>query len=572
MTFWGLLPRLPSIHDEGAPHERRPHKHLTTRQGHPVFDNQNQRTIGDRGPATLENYHFLEKIGHFDRERIPERVVHARGATAFGYFEATGKVGDEPISKYTRAKLFQEAGKRTDVALRFSTVAGGRDSSEAAARPARLRGEVLHRGRQLGPRRQQPRRLLHPRRDQVPGLHPLPEARPGHLRAPGRQPRLRLHLAVARVAAHGHAGLRPARHPGVATGPCRASASTPTSGSTRPARPMLVKYHWHPKQGVKSLDRGRRRRHAGRDARRPHQGPLRRDRARRLPGVGPVRPADGATTTTPSSTSTRSTTRRSWPENDFPLRHVGTMVAQPRAGELLRRERADRVRHRRPGRRPGLLRRQDARRPDVLLLRHAALPRRPELPAAAGQRAQEAARRDQPARRRDGLLRRRDGREPARQLRAVDHRRARARRRSRRTPSRARSIEGRLTRARIPRTNDYKQAGERYLLSEQWERDDLVANLIDACSASATARSRSGWSGTCSCARTSSAGGSATASASPPTTSAASSRWRRRCCTDEEQRAPGEPRQQRPARRRPGLEMTHCVPNEHVAVAEGSAA
>ncbi|MDX6567118.1 MAG: catalase [Gaiellales bacterium] len=108
---------------------------LTTRQGHPVADNQNQRTVGPRGPATLENYHFLEKISHFDRERIPERVVHARGAVAFGYFEATGKVGDEPAHKYTRAKLFQEAGKRTPVAVRFSTVIGGRDSSEAARDP-----------------------------------------------------------------------------------------------------------------------------------------------------------------------------------------------------------------------------------------------------------------------------------------------------------------------------------------------------------------------------------------------------------------------------------------------------
>ena len=110
-------------------------KNLTTRQGHPVYDNQNLRTVGDRGPATLENYHFLEKLSHFDRERIPERVVHARGATAFGYFEATGKVGDEEISKFTRAKLFQEPGKRTELALRFSTVAGGRDSSEALRDP-----------------------------------------------------------------------------------------------------------------------------------------------------------------------------------------------------------------------------------------------------------------------------------------------------------------------------------------------------------------------------------------------------------------------------------------------------
>ncbi|MER2136185.1 MAG: catalase [Arthrobacter sp.] len=110
-------------------------EHLTTRQGHPVSDNQNTRTVGSRGPATLENYQFLEKISHFDRERIPERVVHARGFVAYGEFEASGKWGDEPISKYTRAKLFSEPGKKTDVAIRFSTVIGGRDSSEAARDP-----------------------------------------------------------------------------------------------------------------------------------------------------------------------------------------------------------------------------------------------------------------------------------------------------------------------------------------------------------------------------------------------------------------------------------------------------
>src|SRR5256885_12121879 len=87
---------------------------LTDRQGHPVPDNQNQRTIGARGPATLENYHFIEKISHFDRERIPERVVHARGTTAYGVFEATGMCGDEPIARFTRAKLFQESGKQTE--------------------------------------------------------------------------------------------------------------------------------------------------------------------------------------------------------------------------------------------------------------------------------------------------------------------------------------------------------------------------------------------------------------------------------------------------------------------------
>lgn len=108
---------------------------LTDRQGHPIADNQSQRTVGNRGPATLENYHFLEKISHFDRERIPERVVHARGFVCYGEFEATGMIGDEPASKYTRAKLFQEAGKKTPLAIRFSTVIGGRDSSEVARDP-----------------------------------------------------------------------------------------------------------------------------------------------------------------------------------------------------------------------------------------------------------------------------------------------------------------------------------------------------------------------------------------------------------------------------------------------------
>src|SRR5436190_21348417 len=90
---------------------------LTTRQGRPVTNNESQRTVGSRGPATLENYHFLEKISHFDRERIPERVVHARGFVAHGEFEAYGTVGGEPASTYTRAKLFQERGRKTPVTI-----------------------------------------------------------------------------------------------------------------------------------------------------------------------------------------------------------------------------------------------------------------------------------------------------------------------------------------------------------------------------------------------------------------------------------------------------------------------
>jgi catalase len=108
---------------------------LTTRQGHPVTNNQNMRTVGNRGPATLENYQFIEKITHFDRERIPERVVHARGAGAHGYFESYGTVGGEPVAKFTRAKLFQEKGKQTPLFVRFSTVIHGGTSPETLRDP-----------------------------------------------------------------------------------------------------------------------------------------------------------------------------------------------------------------------------------------------------------------------------------------------------------------------------------------------------------------------------------------------------------------------------------------------------
>ncbi|MBW4428909.1 MAG: catalase [Nostoc desertorum CM1-VF14] len=108
---------------------------LTNRQGHLISDNQNTRTVGERGPTVLENYNFLEKITHFDRERIPERVVHARGAGAHGYFEAYGTIGDERASKYTRAKLFQEKGKITPTFVRFSTVTHGGNSPETLRDP-----------------------------------------------------------------------------------------------------------------------------------------------------------------------------------------------------------------------------------------------------------------------------------------------------------------------------------------------------------------------------------------------------------------------------------------------------
>ncbi|EYD76698.1 Catalase [Rubellimicrobium mesophilum DSM 19309] len=107
---------------------------LTTRQGHPVYDNQNTRSVGSRGPLVLEDYHYLEKMSHFDRERIPERVVHARGAAAHGTFFPTGMMGDEPIEKYSRAKVFR-AGTQTPIFLRFSTVINGGHSPETLRDP-----------------------------------------------------------------------------------------------------------------------------------------------------------------------------------------------------------------------------------------------------------------------------------------------------------------------------------------------------------------------------------------------------------------------------------------------------
>lgn len=125
-----------NLHEtNGKPSENRTEPILTTRNGHPVYDNQSLRTVGSRGPATLENYQFLEKMSHFDRERVPERVVHARGAGAHGVFESYGMVGNEPISKYTRARFLQDKGKQTECFVRFSTVIHGGHSPETLRDP-----------------------------------------------------------------------------------------------------------------------------------------------------------------------------------------------------------------------------------------------------------------------------------------------------------------------------------------------------------------------------------------------------------------------------------------------------
>jgi catalase len=105
-------------------------KRLTTGFGMPVDDDQNSVTVGPKGPVLMQDVHLLEKLAHFDRERIPERVVHAKGAGAHGYFEVT-----HDVTKYTRAKFLSQVGKRTEVFARFSTVGGEKGSADSERDP-----------------------------------------------------------------------------------------------------------------------------------------------------------------------------------------------------------------------------------------------------------------------------------------------------------------------------------------------------------------------------------------------------------------------------------------------------
>ena len=107
-------------------------KKLTTSAGAPVADNQNSLSAGARGPLLLQDYQLLEKLAHQNRERIPERVVHAKGWGAHGTFTVT-----KDISRYSRARLFSKVGKQTPLIARFSTVAG-----EAGAADALMRAKI----------------------------------------------------------------------------------------------------------------------------------------------------------------------------------------------------------------------------------------------------------------------------------------------------------------------------------------------------------------------------------------------------------------------------------------------
>jgi catalase len=453
-------------------------RELTNRQGHPIYDNQNQRTIGPRGPATLENYHFLEKMSHFDRERVPERVVHARGATAFGYFEAYGTWGDEPISKYTRAKLFQEKGKRTDVALRFSTVAGGRDSSEAVRDPRGFAVKFYTEdgnwdlvGNNLGVffirdamkfpdfiHSQKPDPVTFER--QVPNRvfdfwSQSPEA---------------LHMIMLVFSPRGiPASYRHMQGFGVNT-----YKWVNAAGETK-----LVKYHWIPKQGVKSWTSADaaavQAQELGCHTKDLYDAIAAGDYPEWELRVQMMDDHDH-----PELDFDPLDDTKVWPEEDFPVKPVGRMVLD-RAPENFFAE-SEQIAFG-----TGVLVDGLDFSDDKMLVgrtfsysdtqRHRVGPNYLQLPVNAPKKPVRTNLRD------GAMAYHVDGTgtnphvnyEPS-ILGGLSE-----------APKPAHDeqgpeITGRLTRASISRTNDYKQAGERYWNSEQWERDELVANLIDGLS------------------------------------------------------------------------------------------
>ena len=448
---------------------------LTNRQGHTVFDNQNQRTVGSRGPATLENYQFLEKMSHFDRERIPERVVHARGVTQFGFFEAYGKWGDEPISAYTRAKLFQEEGKRTPIALRFSTVIGGRDSAETARDP---RGFAIKFYTEDGNWDLVGNNLAvffirdaikFP--DVIHALKPDPvtfRQEPGRIFDFMSQTPESMHMLVNLFSPRGiPADYRHMQGFGVNT-----YRWVNEAGETK-----LVKYHWMPKQGVKSMtqadaaavqanDLG----HATRDM---HDAIDRGDYPEWELLVQMMDDHEH-----PELDFDPLDDTKVWPENDFPPKPVGRIVLDRTVDNNF-------AENEQISFGTGVLVDGLDFSDDKMLVgrtfsysdtqRYRVGPNYLQLPVnqAKGSKVRTNQRDGQMAYYVDssgenphvnyepsitgGL---REGQYPTEDVVGPE-------------------IKGRITRKRIERTNDYKQAGQRYLLMEDWERDDLVRNFID---------------------------------------------------------------------------------------------
>ncbi|WP_022929836.1 catalase [Patulibacter americanus] len=449
---------------------------LTTRQGHPVFDNQNQRTVGERGPATLENYQFLEKISHFDRERIPERVVHARGATAFGEFEAYGKVGDEPIAKYTRAKVLQPGGK-CEVAVRFSTVAGGRDSSEAARDPRGFAVKMYTEdgnwdlvGNNLG---------VFFLRDAIKFPDFIHSQKPDPVtferQVPNRvfdfasQTPESLHMFSLVLSPRGlPASYREMQGFGVNT-----YKWVNAQGETK-----LVKYHWIPEQPVRSWTEAdaavAQSQELGVHTKDLYDAIDRGDFPAWELRVQLMDDHDHPELDWDPLDDTKV-----WPENDFPVLPVGRMVLNRKPENFF-------LESEQIAFGTGVLVDGLDFSDDKMLVgrtfsysdtqRYRVGPNYLQLPVNQPKGVEGGARTNQ----RDGQMAFDQGvggenptvnYEPSiigglREAEAPTH------------DEQGPVIEGRLTRKRINRTDDYTQAGERYQLSEQWEKDDLVANWI----------------------------------------------------------------------------------------------
>jgi catalase len=453
---------------------------LTNRQGHPVYDNQNQRTVGARGPATLENYQFLEKISHFDRERIPERVVHARGVTAFGVFEADGTVGDEPVSKYTRAKLFSEKGKKTDVALRFSTVAGGRDSSEMARDPRGFAVKFYTEdgnwdlvGNNLG---------VFFIRDAIKFPDFIHSQKPDPVTFEAgvanrafdffSQTPEALHMVMLVFSPRGiPATYRHMQGFGVNT-----YKWVNAEGETQ-----LVKYHWLPKQDVTSLTAAEaaavQANNLGAHTKDLYDAIAAGDFPQWELHVQLMDDHDH-----PELDFDPLDDTKVWPEEVFPLRKVGTMTLNRMPENFF-------AENEQIAFGTGVLVDGLDFSDDKMLVgrtfsysdtqRYRVGPNYLQLPVNQPKNARVA------TNQRDGQMAYGvdlgQGQNPhvnyepsitggLREATYPTH------------DEQGPEIVGRLTRARLPRTNDYKQAGERYLLSEQWEKDDLVENLVGALS------------------------------------------------------------------------------------------
>ncbi|TQS30194.1 catalase [Microbispora sp. KK1-11] len=447
---------------------------LTNRQGHPVYDNQNQRTVGARGPATLENYQFLEKMSHFDRERIPERVVHARGTTSYGFFEAYGMWGDEPIARFTRAKLFQEAGKRTDVAVRFSTVIGGRDSSECARDPRGFAVKFYTEdgnwdlvGNDLA--------VFFIRDaikfpDVIHSLKPDPvtfRQEPNRIFDFMSQSPETMHMIVNLFSPRGiPADYRHMQGFGVNT-----YKWVNERGET-----VLVKYHWMPKQGVRSMtaeDAARIQAHELGHATKDLHDAIERGDYPEWELLVQMMSDDEH----PELDFDPLDDTKVWPENDFPAKPVGRMVLNRTVDNVF-------AENEQIGFGTGVLVDGLDFSDDKMLVgrtfsysdtqRYRVGPNYLQLPVNQARNA------DVRTNQRDGFMTYQQDQggenphvnyEPSitgglREGQFPTH------------DEQGPEIVGRLTRKRIPRTNDYKQAGQRYLLMEQWERDDLVENFV----------------------------------------------------------------------------------------------